>query len=69
MLILSRFSTFLRQKHYKYIKNDGLLGFIGNYISGLDELKEEIESTILEVKERSDSLKLNLSTNIKYSVK
>lgn len=57
------------QEYYKYIKNDGLLGFIGNYISGLDELKEEIESTILEVKERSDSLKLNLSTNIKYSVK
>lgn len=56
------------QEYYKYIRNDGLLGFIGNYISRTDKLKKELESNIDEVKKRAASLKLNLSSNIKYSV-
>ncbi|MDE6014493.1 MAG: VWA domain-containing protein [Acetatifactor sp.] len=56
------------QEYYKYIKNDGLLGFVVNYLSELDKLKEEIEDTISKVKECADFLKLHISSKMQYAV-
>lgn len=56
------------QEYYQYIKGDGLLGFIGNYISGLEKLKKELEDTIMGVKKCVASLQLKISSKIQYAV-
>lgn len=55
------------QEYYAYEKNDGLFAFIVNKSSSLGELKEDINKTILNVKDLSYALKLDLSSSIKYS--
>lgn len=56
------------QEYYAFIKSDGLLGFFEESFSTLDELEKDIEQKTLEIKNCADTLNLQLSTAIKYSV-
>ena len=58
------------QEYYEYVKNEGLLANLINYVNGLSEVRDIINHSITKVSEKMDllGLKAYMSEKIIYSV-
>ena len=58
------------QEYYEYVKNEGLLANLINYVNGLSEVRDIINHSITKASEKMDllGLKAYMSEKITYSV-
>ncbi len=56
--------------YYEYIKSDALLlyGVLIDFATGLSDVKNKVEKNMAAVKSVTDVMRINLSSNLMYSV-
>ena len=57
-------------EYYEYIKSDAwlLYGVLIDFATGLSDVKNKVEKNMAAVKSATDSMKINLSSKLRYSV-
>ena len=57
-------------EYYEYIKSDAWLWYGGliDFASGLSDVKNAVEKNMADVKSGTDAMRINLSSNLMYSV-
>ena len=70
LINLAQIRVLGEQEYYEYVKNEGLLAKLINYVNGLSEVRDIINHSITKVSEKMDllGLKAYMSEKIIYSV-
>ena len=57
-------------EYYEYIKSDSwlLCGVLIDFATGLSDVKNKVEKNMAAVKSVTDAMRINLSSNLMYSV-